>query len=360
MAEPTRTQEHARVGQRPARAPIPVRSDPDLERFDESLQGSRTRRDQAGARRTPGRTIPRIAIATGLALALTIGLAVGAAQTDRDVRRAWADGARGEPAASQARSQGHGHAGARAFPGDVAFNDAWGYARDRGGLISLAAIDSEGRLHSFDGARPYVSASVVKALLLAAELRRLDSAGLALDAATRAQLAQMVTLSDNDAADAVYSRVGDAGLVEIARRAGMQSFSVSGYWGNAQITADDMARFMWRLERVLAGPHREFGLGLLGSIVSSQRWGIPLGAPGWAVRFKGGWRATDLGQQVHQAAELRRDGRRISLAVLTDAQPSQPYAIETLRGVAERLVSRSGRDHSVWGHPWEPAAGPGS
>ena len=42
-------------------------------------------------------------------------------------------------------------------------------------------------------------------------------------------------------------------------------------------------------------------------------------------------------------AELReRDGpRELSMAVLTDDQPSHEYAIETVRGVAERLLSRS-------------------
>ena len=85
----------------------------------------------------------------------------------------------------------------------------------------------------------------------------------------------------------------------------MQSFSVAGYWANAQVTAADMARFMWSLDDVFAGPHREFALGLLGSVVASQRWGIPAGAgEGWNVRFKGGWRPSDSGALVHQAAEL--------------------------------------------------------
>jgi hypothetical protein len=99
---------------------------------------------------------------------------------------------------------------------------------------------------------------------------------------------------------------------------------------------------------VLAGAHREFGLGLLGSVTASQRWGIPQGAgQGWDVRFKGGWRSTEMGQLVHQAAELRGEDGRLALAILTDAQPSQSYAVETLRGVADRLVGPLSRE------PWE-------
>jgi hypothetical protein len=56
------------------------------------------------------------------------------------------------------------------------------------------------------------------------------------------------------------------------------------------------------------------------------------------VHFKGGWRATGLGELVHQAAWLRDGDRRLAIAVLTDAQPTRPYAIHTVHGVAARLL----------------------
>ena len=87
--------------------------------------------------------------------------------------------------------------------------------------------------------------------------------------------------------------------------------------------------------------HREYAKGLLGSIVDDQRWGIPAAAGDkWAVRFKGGWLPDHA--LAHQAAELReRDGpRELSIAVLTDDMPSFDYATDTVREVAERLLSR--------------------
>ena len=219
-------------------------------------------------------------------------------------------------------------------------------------------------MHSFEGERAYVSASVVKALLLAAELERRETGGLPLDGTTRALLTRMITLSDNEAADEIYERVGDAGLYEVAGRTGMKGFSVAGYWANAQITAEDMARFMWRLDDVLDGPDREFGLGLLGSITETQRWGIPEGAGReWDVRFKGGWRTTEMGELVHQAAELRnehsalgarRAHRRSAFPGLRggDAardrgaarRPAQRRALESIAGGAEPdpIFARSG------------------
>jgi hypothetical protein len=232
--------------------------------------------------------------------------------------------------------------GARRIPAPGAVQEAWRYARDRGGRVSIAVVDTRGRLRGEAENRQYAAASVVKSMLLAAELQRLEREGVPLDAETESLLRAMVTYSDNDAADAIYSRVGDAGLLAVARGAGMTGFEIAGHWGNAQITAADMARYFSDLDPAFAGPHREFGLGLLGSIVPEQSWGIPAAAgERWAVRFKGGWITHDSGQLAHQAAELRDDDRRLGIAILTDGQPSMDYAMQTVRGVAERLLSSS-------------------
>lgn len=227
-------------------------------------------------------------------------------------------------------------------PSAGALRDAWAHARGRAGQVSFAVVNTEGKLRGRAEDRRYPAASTVKAMLLAAEIRRLKHAGAGIDSTTDGLLRAMITRSDNDAADAIYQRVGDAGLFAVARRAGMTRFTVAGYWGNAQITAADMARFFGDLDRALARRHRVYAKGLLGSIIETQRWGIPRAAePRWAVRFKGGWLPDHA--LAHQAAELReRHGpRELSMAVLTDDQPSHEYAIETVRGVAERLLSRS-------------------
>jgi Beta-lactamase enzyme family len=233
-----------------------------------------------------------------------------------------------------------GRATATVVPVADGLDAAHRFASSREGFVSFAVVDTTGHEHGHAASTRYVSASVVKAMLLAAELRRLAAADLPLDPATQDTLHAMVTYSDNDAADAIYGRVGDAGLYDIARRAEMGGFEVSGYWANAQITAIGMARMFARLPEMFPSRHREYGLGLLGSVVPAQRWGIPAAARDeWLVRFKGGWRSTDRGQLVHQAAELHEGDTRLSLAVLTDGQPSQAYGIETVHGIASRLLS---------------------
>jgi hypothetical protein len=57
------------------------------------------------------------------------------------------------------------------------------------------------------------------------------------------------------------------------------------------------------------------------------------------VHAKGGWRETGSGHLVHQAAWLRGRQGELSIAILTDAQPSHIYGVHTVRGVADRLLA---------------------
>ena len=227
------------------------------------------------------------------------------------------------------------------IPSGDAIDAAWGYAQERGGEVSFAVVDSRGHLRSRDGARLYSAASVVKAMLLAAELHRLADQDLPVDEGTRSLLSSMIRYSDNEAADAIHARVGDEGMFAVAERAGMQGFTESGHWGNAQITADDLALFFHDLDAAFPERYAAYGNRLLASVIPEQSWGIPEAAgAGWGVRFKGGWLPEKA--LVHQAAELRERGgsRQVSIAVTTDAQPSYEHGVETVRGVAARLLKR--------------------
>jgi zinc D-Ala-D-Ala dipeptidase len=210
----------------------------------------------------------------------------------------------------------------------------------RGGINSWSLVDSWGRAHGFAPHRVYVSASLAKAMLLVAYLRGIGNRMP--DAAERAALGPMITESSNDAADTIYYRVGDAGLHSVAKLGHMAHFSVAGYWGNAHFSAEDQARFFNRIDRLVPKRSRGYARGLLSSIVSYQRWGFSsfAGAAGFRAFFKGGWRGTNLGELVHEAALFERRDTRVSMAVLTDGNPSHDYGTETLRGVAERVFDR--------------------
>jgi Beta-lactamase enzyme family len=224
--------------------------------------------------------------------------------------------------------------------------------------VSFAVVDRSLGLRGYDYDRQFSSASVSKALLLAAELRRLDREGLPLSSETKALLEPMITYSDNRAADVLYDQVGDEGLEEVAERAGMTGFEPTpGFWGGDWITAADMARFFYRLDANLPGPHRAYAKRLLARIAPVERWGIPQAiGHGWSVWFKGGWRPSggehNSGPVSHQAALLEhRRGERVALAVLTDEAPWGGGGFETIEGVARRLLSSPPPYRGGWPTP---------
>ena len=208
------------------------------------------------------------------------------------------------------------------------------YARGRKGEVAFAVLDGQGRLRGLDRTVRFPSASVVKAMLLVAVLRKVGTGHL--DGGTAKTLTAMITVSDNDAADAIYARVGGAGLTAVARAARATRFRDVGYWANAQLTAADQARFFYRVDRLVPAKHRAFARKLLSSIVGYQRWGIPPVAKRHDLKafFKGGWR-TGI---THQVALLVRGNRRIALAVLTSGEPSMAYGEQTIAGIAARVL----------------------
>ncbi len=231
------------------------------------------------------------------------------------------------------------------YPEGTRVEAARAFAAAAPGTVAFAVEDANGGVRGLDQDSQFSSASVSKVLLLAAELRRLARADEEVDEGTRALLDSMITISDNDAASGVYARVGDAGMEEVAAGAGMRSFEVTpGYWGGAQVTAADLARFFYDLDRNLPARYRAYGKRLLANVTSSQRWGIPAGASGdWRVYFKGGWRPTATtetsGPVTHQAALLvHRSGQRIAIAVLTDQSPGAT-SFGTLEGITTRLLA---------------------
>jgi hypothetical protein len=219
------------------------------------------------------------------------------------------------------------------------------YARARLGDVSFAIVGRRTRLRSFQGARTAPAASVIKAMLLAAYLRQPSVRDRRLHAHEKALLEPMIRVSDNAAGIQVASILGNGRVERLARAARMRDFQwvyEPGWLGGlSQISARDQAGFMLRYEHYVPGRHRHFARHLLGSIVEWQRWGIASVRPrGWRLYFKGGWGIEDDGVGVvsHQVALLERGHCRLGVAILSEHNLSTTYGIETLRGVADRLL----------------------
>ena len=223
------------------------------------------------------------------------------------------------------------------YPSAANIDRAIAWLKKRSGVTAVAVVDTAGVLHGWNDDRQFVTASVIKAMLLVEYLRTHAS----VSSSALATLTPMIEFSDNNAAEAIYHVVGDGGLYALAKAAGMKHFAIYGQLFGAQLTAADQARYFYRLPSLVPRAHRALALYLLSHIVSYQSWGVPAVARprGWQVWFKGGWRGTSLGQLVHQVARLNKGARTFSMAVLTDGDPSQGYGIETIQGVAARVLA---------------------
>jgi hypothetical protein len=208
------------------------------------------------------------------------------------------------------------------------------FADQRAGRVAFCVGEVGSGLRGLRRTEGFPSASVVKAMLLVAALRRAGDRPVA--PGVRRRLTPMVRESSNRSALAIYALVGRAGLYDVARAARMRRFAVTSLF-SARIDAADQVRFLLRVDDVIPPRHRSYARALLGGIVAYQRWGIPAaaGPRGFRVYFKGGWRRG----LTHQVALLERGTtRRLALAVLTAGSPSQAYARATIRGVTARLL----------------------
>lgn len=225
--------------------------------------------------------------------------------------------------------------------------DCWGarmaaaerIATAREGRVAFALIDADGALHQRDGRATFRTASLLKPLLMATYLRRSDVRRRALTRAERALLDPMIRRSDSAAASTILGRVGATAIARTARASGQRQFRlITPIWGLSRTSANDQARFFRNLDAVLPARHRAYAHRLLRTIVPAQRWGVAKARPtGWGIEFKGGW-GSGSGQVNSQTARLSRAGQLITVAVMTESNPSHRYGSETIRRIAARLL----------------------
>ncbi|MFP3966938.1 serine hydrolase [Actinomadura fulvescens] len=220
--------------------------------------------------------------------------------------------------------------------------------RGRTGIESVGVYDRKRKIVcTVDAARRFDSASVVKATILGAVLRRAIEQKRLLNKTEKSLAYKMITRSDNDAASALWRSVGRARMQRFLKLAGMTQTKLGPgrYWGLTQITARDQIKFLNLVtsrNKVLTDRARRYELSLMNRVVSSQRWGTPTGRPsgvkwhvknGWLPRHGRYWR-------VHSIGSFSGRGEDYMIVVLTRDTPSMTYGIRTIERVARAVHSR--------------------
>ncbi|RST15691.1 hypothetical protein E2C00_06195 [Streptomyces sp. WAC05374] len=188
------------------------------------------------------------------------------------------------------------------------------------------------------------SASVVKTTVLATLLWDAQKTGRALTATEKSRAHAMITKSDNDATSALWRQLGVTKVKGFLTAAGMTKTvpGSGGYWGLTQITARDQQKLLALItakNAVLTDASRAYILQLMNSVIASQRWGTPAGAPSTAkIHVKNGWlpRATH-GWRVHSIGAFTGTAHNYQITVLTHDNATMQDGINTIQAVARAV-----------------------
>jgi hypothetical protein len=189
------------------------------------------------------------------------------------------------------------------------------------------------------------TASVIKVVVMTCVMARAEGQGRLVNEWELSLMWPMITYSDNDATDVLWSDLGGGPGVASC----LDALGVSGitpyqgpYWGTSTASAGGMASLVARLTfgEIVNPVHRAVALALMTSVVPEQRWGIPAGADDSGqeiVGVKDGWYPDDDGWRVNSVGfitPLQPGAEPYAIAVMTNYQSTQEYGIETIEGLA--------------------------
>ncbi|WP_416982849.1 serine hydrolase [Streptomyces sp. T028] len=214
---------------------------------------------------------------------------------------------------------------------------------NRRGAIAVGLYDRSTKTTcTLRASTAYDSASVVKVTVLAALLWDAQKTDRALTSREKSLATAMITKSDNTSTSTLWRQLGMTKIKGFLAAAGMTQTKpgANGYWGLTQITVTDEQKLLKLLtahNTVLTDDSRWYIRKLMGSVISSQRWGTPYGRPSnvtWHV--KNGWlsRATH-GWRVHSVGTFKGGGHDYMITVLTHGNSTMNYGITTIQGVAK-------------------------
>jgi len=233
--------------------------------------------------------------------------------------------------------------------------------------LSLAD-DKTGVLCWYHSARHFYAASVVKVTILGALLRKAEEEHRYLTSTEVREARLMISQSNNDAATALWNDVGLHFMQHFLNLAGMRQTKLSHAWGLTLITAHDerlLLKLLSYKNSVLDDPSRSYALNLMAHVITSQRWGVPAGAPASVtVHVKNGWLPYPATiWEINSIGTFTTKTRTYMIAMLTYNNPTMAYGVSTIENAAtvihtllnpgERASVPRSTPNSSWGRPDE-------
>lgn len=209
--------------------------------------------------------------------------------------------------------------------------------------FALALVDNRtGRRYSYEGSKRLEMASIVKVDILAALLLKAQRADRGLTARELALAEDMITVSSNDAATALFDAIGGvSGLNAANKRLGLKKTTANPSWGLTRTTAEDQAKLISVIfdeKGPLDRASRRTITDLMTSVAPEQRWGVKAAVrPSEKIALKNGWLSRDTESGLFIINSLGRvtgDGVDMSIAVLSHGHKTMPGGIKEVERVA--------------------------
>ncbi len=215
---------------------------------------------------------------------------------------------------------------------DALSSDLAAYAKSQGDDMGVVVYDiTHNRYYSYNDSTPFLLASSAKVPIMLSYLDLVESQNRQPTSSETQLLTRMITVSDNDAAQALFQARGwNAGQAQY-----LQKIGVSGYqpnangWGWATLPPSSMTQLFTMLYqgKVLNESDRALAMKLLGEVDAGQRWGVGQAAPdGARVYMKDGWVAGPDGDwAMNSSGIVESGGETYILSVYTQHQPGYSW-----------------------------------
>lgn len=197
------------------------------------------------------------------------------------------------------------------------------------------------------------SASTIKLAMVVDLLTRARAGVIALTPTDQQQMSAMMHSSDDDAADALWSRYGGAdhtaynanfpryGMTDLQPQRGFSD--VYPYWGFQKTTADDLDRLINFVLTDLPPAQTSAIVYELQHVATNQQWGVWGAGPPMAPGNKDGW-SLEQGGWVTNSVGFAGAGQRYTLAMMNSLGGAGGYddGVATTTRLAEILLSGLG------------------
>ncbi|MSS45133.1 serine hydrolase [Cutibacterium sp. WCA-380-WT-3A] len=224
------------------------------------------------------------------------------------------------------------------------------YLKTRSGEQSVAMrVHGQRNIHVLNhGATTYITASIIKLAIMETVMIQAAGKKRQLTEEEKDLLVPMIENSSNDAATALWRKVGKADGVRTAMRrmgATHTTFDPQNRWGLTSTTAADqvvLADHIFCPNTIIPASMRAYARKLMSNVEDDQDWGM---TAGMATPFvKNGWLPRDDGWHVNSVASTGVNGYT-AVGLAHSSTASMDDLVETIEGMA-RIIARHQR-HNV-------------